>query len=208
MFVNFNGFSQTDFDVFTIDGLDQRMEGIKDRIRPKFEILGDYFNSFLAARTGDEMFYHVAKHARRTVNPPKDTWVAWSNNKRGYKMAPHFQVGLWNTHLFVWFAIIYEAPSKTAFGQKFLENLDEIKDAIPADFLWCWDHTRTEAYPHGSLTEDDLEKNFRRLIDVKKSEILCGINIDRYDPILQDGQGLIHKIEQTFDTVVPLYRQL
>ena len=37
---------------------------------------------------------HVAKHARRSVNPPIDTWVAFAPNKRGYKMLPHFQIGL------------------------------------------------------------------------------------------------------------------
>ena len=37
-------------------------------------------------------FYpHVAKHARRSVNPPKDTWVAFATSKRGYKMLPHFK---------------------------------------------------------------------------------------------------------------------
>lgn len=88
------------------------MEGIKELIRPKLETLGQHFAPSLSLATGEEMFYHVAKHARRTVNPPKDTWVAWAGDKRGYKKHPHFQVGLWGTHLFVWYAVIYESPFK------------------------------------------------------------------------------------------------
>lgn len=86
----FSGFSQDDFNVFRIEGLDARMEAIKTTIRPKFEQLSNHFAPTLSSLCGDEMFVHIAKHARRTVNPPADTWVAFANSKRGYKKAPSF----------------------------------------------------------------------------------------------------------------------
>lgn len=67
----FEGFSEADFNVFTIGGLDERMEAIKTQIRPKFEELSTHFAPTLSSLVGDEIFVHVAKHARRTVNPPK-----------------------------------------------------------------------------------------------------------------------------------------
>ncbi|RKD24065.1 hypothetical protein BEP19_06555 [Ammoniphilus oxalaticus] len=203
--MSFNGFSTEDFDVFTIDGLPERMEAISSRIRPKFEVFASYYSPFLTAVSGHEMFPHIAKHARRTVNPPNDTWIAFSTNKRGYKMAPHFQIGLWKSHLFVWFALIYEAKMKATFAAKLLENLDQLKNQIPADFVWSWDHMSPEAFSHGALAESDLRKAIQRVKDVKKAEILCGINIDRSDPILADGNKLIEKIETTFETIMPLY---
>lgn len=121
--MEFKGFTNEDFDVFQIDGLEARMDGLKERIRPKLESLGQYFAPALTTLTGDEMYVHVAKHARRTINPPKDTWVAFANNPRGYKMLPHFQIGLWNTHLFIWFAVIYEAPLKEEVAARFTKNL-------------------------------------------------------------------------------------
>ena len=36
----------------------------------------------------------MAKHARRTVNPPDDTWVAFALDKRGYKKHCHFKVAV------------------------------------------------------------------------------------------------------------------
>lgn len=75
--MEFKGFTNEDFDVFIIDGLEARMEALKETIRPKLEALGQHFAPTLSALTGDEMFVHVAKHARRTINPPKDTWVAF-----------------------------------------------------------------------------------------------------------------------------------
>jgi uncharacterized protein YktB (UPF0637 family) len=73
--MDFTGFTKEDFDVFLIDCLEPRMEALKNTVRPKLESLGQYFSPTLSAITGDDMFIHVAKHARRTINPPKDTWV-------------------------------------------------------------------------------------------------------------------------------------
>ncbi|WP_143522844.1 DUF1054 family protein, partial [Pseudomonas sp. 2822-15] len=81
----------------------------------------------LSMSLGNEMFLHIAKHARRSVNPPNDTWLAICHNKRGYKKHPHFQVGLFDDHVFIWLAFIYELPNKQNIAQKFLNNMDELK---------------------------------------------------------------------------------
>lgn len=119
-------FTEEDFNTFTIEGLDARMEVLKEQVRPKLTALGEHFAPSLSALTGDEMFPHVAKHARRSVNPPADSWVAFANSKRGYKKLPHFQIGLWETHVFVWFAIIYESPIKEEYGKLLEAQQDSI----------------------------------------------------------------------------------
>lgn len=202
----FPGFQQEDFDVFSIDGLDQRMEAIKTIVRPKLEALGQHFSPVLSVATGDEMFFHVAKHARRTVNPPQDTWVAWAADKRGYKKHPHFQVGLWGTHLFVWYAVIYESPSKVQVSQALRTHLDEMLSFIPDDFRWSPDHMQPESTPQKELGRAGVEKLVNRLAQVKKAEILCGINIDRHDPILADGDALLSRLHDTFAVLSKLYR--
>lgn len=201
----FNGFSQQDFDVFGIDGLESRMDGIKQLIRPKLEWLGQHYAATLSAATGDEMFFHVAKHARRTVNPPNDTWVAWANDKRGYKKHPHFQIGLWGSHMFVWYAIIYESPHKQSIGEIMESNLDLIVNEIPADFHWSLDHMQPESTPQSELGRDGLLQLFKRLQTVKSAELLCGITIDRKDPIVADGKRLLRRIDQTFAVLTKLY---
>ena len=201
----FNGFKDEDFNVFTIDGLDERMEALSNIIRPKFELLGNHFEQMLSVQTGDEMFTHIAKHARRTVNPPKDSWVAFANNKRGYKMMPHFQIGLWETHVFAWFAVIYEAPIKEAYGETLLKNTDKIMKEVPASFVWSKDHMKPEVLKHSELTKEDLEQLFARLINVKKAEILCGIQIPRDEAVKLSGQETIDKIENAFKKTNSLY---
>lgn len=75
-------FTEEDFHTFTIEGLDARMDVLKETVRPKLQGLGEHFAPVLSALAGDDMFVHVAKHARRSVNPPDDSWVAFANNKR------------------------------------------------------------------------------------------------------------------------------
>ncbi|MFE8695339.1 YktB family protein [Cytobacillus sp. FJAT-53684] len=202
----FTGFTNDDFDVFTVDGLEERMDALKTHIRPKLEQLSQYFTPMLSAEIGNELYPHVAKHARRTKNPPIDTWVAFSSNPRGYKMLPHFQIGLWETHVFVWFALIYEAPDKAAFGKTLETNLDQIYKQIPNHFVWSVDHMKPSAQKHGDLSKEELRAMFTRLQKVKKSEILCGINLSREEAIAITPEDFLKKCETVFKTLIPLYK--
>lgn len=64
-------FKPKDFKVFQIEGLDARMAGLEKQIRPQLNALGDYFADYLETVTGETFYAHVAKHARRKVNPLK-----------------------------------------------------------------------------------------------------------------------------------------
>ncbi|OCA85590.1 hypothetical protein A8F94_11945 [Bacillus sp. FJAT-27225] len=204
--MGFNGFTQDDFNVFTIDGLEPRMDAIITNIRPKLEYLGNHFSPILSIASGEELHAHVAKHARRTINPPNDTWVAFAANPRGYKMVPHFQIGLWETHLFIWFAVIYECQGKQSIGETFLENLSKIHQSIPGHFVWSQDHTKPDATKHSSLSKDELAASFQRLKDIKKAEILCGCHFDR-DTVTKMGPSeLLKEIDDVFRQILPLYK--
>ncbi|WP_188205660.1 YktB family protein [Alkalibacillus aidingensis] len=201
--MQFNGFNQHDFETFQIEGLDERMTVIQERIQPKFQAIGDVIAADLAAMIGNEMFLHIAKHARRTVNPPSDTWSAYCHDKRGYKKHPHFQIGLWDDHLFLWLAYIYEMPNKNTIGNQFLQNSDVITSNVPTDYVISLDHTKKDAQ---TLEEIDLTKALERFTNVKKGEFLIGRHISKDDPILTDGDALLTEIRTTFETLLPIYK--
>jgi len=90
----FTGFTAADFKVFDLQGFQPRMAAIRGQIRPKLEALGAELLPAVARATGGEAYAHVAKHARRTVNPPDDTWVAFGPDRRGYKKGCHFKVAI------------------------------------------------------------------------------------------------------------------
>ncbi|MDP5273299.1 YktB family protein [Chengkuizengella axinellae] len=204
--MNFQGFTKEDFHVFTIDGLEPRMEALIQHVRPKLEVLGTELASYLSAICGEEMFPHVAKHARRKVNPPNDTWVAWANNKRGYKAHPHFQVGLFDDHLFIWLALIYELPNKKNIAQNFINNVEQVQSIIPTDYVISLDHMKKESIAMNGIETEHFIKHLERFRDVKKAELLIGRHIQSDDPILQNGQEFMQFIEDTMKTLLPLYK--
>lgn len=79
------GFTPTDFEVFRIAGFGARMEKIYEHVRPKLTRLGNELAPQLSRKLALEFFPHLAKHMRRTVNPPPETWVAFGPSSRGYK---------------------------------------------------------------------------------------------------------------------------
>jgi len=202
----FPGFAAADFEAMAVPGLEGRMEAIVRHVRPKLHALGEALAPAVAALTGEDAYAHVAKHARRSVNPPDDTWVAWSPSARGYKSFPHFQVGLWSTHAFVQFAVIYECPNKAAFAERALRELGSIRAAIPPRFVWSKDHMAPTGLAHGKLTDEELAELFSRLGGVKAAELTCGIRIGRDDPLLADGAAFLREAEATFAALMPLYR--
>lgn len=199
----FDGFTKSDFDSFRIDTLAGRMEAIQTRIQPKFKAIGDTLTEDLSIMVGSEMHLHIARHARRTVNPPNDTWLAIAGNKRGYKKHPHFQVGLWDDRVFVWLAFIYELPKKTKIAQHFLDNIDTLADIIPGNYMISLDHMNKAAT---SLDEIDLHAALQRFHNVKKAELLIGQYFYTDDPILKDGDKFIKAVKDTYEKLIPIYR--
>ncbi|MFC4025422.1 YktB family protein [Oceanobacillus longus] len=197
----FRGFDQKDFHTFTIEGLDARMEAIQTRIQPKFQEIGSEIVDYLAAKLGNEVYLHIAKHARRTVNPPKDTWMAIADNKRGYKKHPHFQIGLFDDHVFIWLALIYELPNKKEIAETLITKYDNIKQ-LPNNFVVSLDHMEKD-----SIRINDLElKDLERFRDVKKAEFLIGRHFSSGDQLLADGDKFLDTVKETYDKLIPFYQ--
>ncbi|TXK85781.1 DUF1054 domain-containing protein [Paenibacillus sp. N3.4] len=205
--MSFNGFTQHDFDTFSIEGLDGRMEAIRERIQPKFKALGDSLVHELSLLSGTEMFLHIAKHARRKVNAPVDTWMAVCPNKRGYKQVPHFQVGLFDDRVFIWLALIYELPNKSNIATAYMNDIDRLQTELPSDFVLSFDHMKKEATVLSDLDRKGWQEALVRFRDVKKAELLIGRNLAAADPVLQNPDKLEQLIKETFEKLMPLYMQ-
>lgn len=199
--MNFSGFEQTDFDLFLIDGLEKRMSLLKSQLRPKFDVFGEELSEELTKITGETMYAHVAKHARRKTNPPDDSWVAFAANSRGYKMMPHFQIAVWNTHVLIQWGIIYEAKNKMNFAVNLITHLEDIKKEIPGNFQWSKDHMKPEGTLHSKMTNEEFEDFGRRLMYKKNGEIMVGLKIPRLE-------ALEMKPEEFYQTAVDTWSKL
>lgn len=196
-----------DFDVFKIDGLENRMEALIANVRPKFEELGSHFSHYFSGTLGNEYFPHVAKHARRSVNPPKDSWVAFAPYKRGYKALPHFQIGLWGSHLFIIVAVIYEAPAKVAIAERLLKK-KALFNKLPANYIISGDHMKIDTTPLKGAKKEELTQLLTRLRDVKKGEFLVGIHIPREEAVTYTDEAFLQLAEDTFEQLLPIYKEM
>ncbi len=79
------GFLRRDFEVFAIEGFSARLAKIDELINPRLKRLGNELAPELSRTLRMEFFPHVAKHMRRTANPPAETWVAFGPSRTGYK---------------------------------------------------------------------------------------------------------------------------
>ncbi|HFV7576795.1 TPA: YktB family protein [Staphylococcus aureus] len=197
-------FKPKDFKAFNVEGLDARMEALNEYIRPQLHELGEYFSDFFTSQTGETFYPHVAKHARRSVNPPKDTWVAFATSKRGYKMLPHFQIGMFEDQLFVMFGIMHEAKDKATRAKVFERKFKTIQQ-LPDDYRVCLDHMKPDKPFIKDLTDDDLKEAIQRAINVKKGEFFIARAITPQDKRLKSDKAFIAFLEETFDQFLPFY---
>ncbi|KXH79855.1 YktB family protein [Sporosarcina sp. HYO08] len=202
--MDINFWNSEDFDVFSIPGLENRMSALQRLVQPKFATLGEHFSLQLSSHGTDEFFPHIAKHARRTVNPPNDSWVAFSPAKRGYKAMPHFQIGLWNTHLFIILAIIYENPNKPEIAERLLKRM-EVLTTLPETYIVSGDHMKPEAEIIQEIGEQGLENLLCRLQTVKKAEFLVGRHLARDKAASLTNEQFFSFVEETFDRLLTVY---
>lgn len=198
--------NEQDFEVFETPGLEERMKLLVSRVRPKFEELGNNYAAFFSALTGEEFYPHVAKHMRRSVNPPNDSWVAFAPYKRGYKAIPHFQIGLWKSHVFVILAVIYEAPGKSKMAELLLQS--EVAASLPNDFVLSGDHMKPDASFLDELSAEEVQKLIVRLRDVKKGEFVIGRHLLREEAVKMAPAEFHQFVEDTFNELLPVYDTL
>ncbi len=202
----FPGFEEADFDVFAVPGLQNRMEKLKAHLRPKLELLGSELAEMLSEVTGRTIYAHVAKHARRTTNPPNDSWVAFSEEARGYKKWPTFMVGAWQTHVFVQCGMIYESSRKSEFAQRAADRGDDILALLPADYIVYDDHTK----PSGVLRRDLDLSTFKELVlatsKKRQGDLLFGRELSRKEAVAWEGVPTLAWIKDTLVTLAPLFQ--
>lgn len=194
-------FTKKDFDTFNIPTLEARMKCIRALIQPKFKKIGDDLVDFLQEKTDLSLHLHIAQHLRRSVNPPKDTWLAIANNKRGYKQHPHFQLGLFDDHVFIWLAYIYELPNKKHISKVLLDNLEYLQN-LPNKYVISQNHMEKSAQ---QINKVDLRTAIKKFHDVKKCEFLIGVKIPSSNNILLDENKFLLEVKRIYSKLLPIY---
>jgi uncharacterized protein YktB (UPF0637 family) len=150
-------FRAPDFKVFEIPGFQSRMAEIRARIRPKLEALGTSLAAGIGRATAGEVHAHVAKHARRTVNPPADTWVAFGPDPRGYKKHPHFKVAVSRTCVRFLFEVGPEHADKKRWAAAWKKSAPKLGPVLRRAPGLAWFKNEHDEKPAAALADLTLE---------------------------------------------------
>lgn len=191
-------FTQQDFQTFaTLMTLQERMHYIQSVIGPKFEAFAQEAVPVLQT-DGQVWTPHIAKHLQRTVYPPDNTWVAFAPNKRGYKMMPHFELGIWEDNAYLWLAVLENMKPNDALVAH-LETLIPDFLALPAHYVMSVDHMTNAVQP--LTTAPDVIARYGK---VKRSEVLVGVRLTP-EEVAMDGQA---QFLTALETLLPLYEKI
>src|SRR5437016_3801804 len=172
-----SAFVTGDFKVFDAKGFQPRMAEIRSRVRPKLEALGKSLAPALSRSLGGEVFAHVARHARRTVNPPDDTWVAFCADGRGYKKHTHFKVAVSRHCVRFLFEVGPEHADKKKWASAWKRSAGKLGPVLRRVRGLAWfknEHDEAPATPLAELTPDQLGALADELVRTRDGQLLLG----------------------------------
>ena len=124
------GFKPRDFEVFAVAGFNERMRLLYEHVRPRLVKLGEELAPELSRKLHLEFFPHVAKHARRTVNPPAETWAAFGPSPKGYKRYGYLALCISGAGLHARAVVKTEADHRPEMGARICANASELARSL------------------------------------------------------------------------------
>ena len=204
-----SAFVTGDFKVFDAKGFQPRMAEIRSRVRPKLEALGKSLAPALSRSLGGEVFAHVARHARRTVNPPDDTWVAFSPDARGYKKHCHFKVAVSRHCVRFLFEVGPEHADKKRWAAAWKKNAPKLAPVLRRVKSLAWfknEHDEEPAAPLADLTPEGIGELGDELLRTRDGQLVIGRATPADEAARWSEAQYRAAALETFRALVPLYR--
>jgi uncharacterized protein YktB (UPF0637 family) len=197
------------FQVFEIPDFEGRMTALRAQVSPWLAQVGTALAPSLAELAGGPIYPHVALHARRTVNPPEDTWVAFGPRARGYKAERHFKVAVSGGALRFLFEIGPEYEGKAAWAKRWRSTAPSLRPRLASSPTLAWfEHEHQEA-PASLLTElsaADFVALADRLEKKRDGQLVLGVAIPRREALRLDGKLLAAEAGRVFGALAHGYR--
>lgn len=204
----FGGFTEADFDVFSIPEFAARMATLRERVKPKLIQLGELLPERLSTIMGQTLYPHVAQHLRRSVNPPVQTWVAFSPQPRSYKPFVHLRVAIGEEHLQLLAFVEDYANEKATFALNLEQNAGALGDYLARNpAIHSFDMFDAHGKPKcgHALDAATLTAFAQRMRRVKGQHARFGIPLARTHPVLQNGPELLDAIVADLHKLKPLF---
>jgi uncharacterized protein YktB (UPF0637 family) len=196
------GFNAADFQVFRIEGFNERMAQLYATVRPKLLRLGDELAPALAGKLHLELFPHVAKHARRTVNPPPETWCAFGPSAKGYKRYPYLGLCISRFGLHARVVVKSEADHRPEMSVALARRAAELTRALDGTMVARYDNWAFDAPPASVRADRELWQQLAGALEKKTGGIDVGLGWPIREALKLDREEVL----EGFRELEPLYR--
>ena len=195
------GFTREDFEVFGIPTFPERMQGIKERVRPKLTALGDDLQPALKTLAKSDVFPHVAQHARRTVKPPPETWVAFGPSARGYKKYGYFGLVVSHGGLHTRIVVKDEAPDRPHMAKILIDRADALAKVFAKHTVARYDRWNYAGLPELTKPTAEFWQGVAEVLAKKTGGLDVGVGW----PVERAVKLTAKQVAEAFASLLPLY---
>ncbi|WP_144741541.1 DUF1054 family protein, partial [Bacillus altitudinis] len=82
--------------------------------------------------------------------------VGLGKSKGGYKKVGDFEIGVWKSHVFVWFGVIYECGVKGEYGELLEKEVERMEKKIGEEFVWSKDDMKGDVVGEREVDGEQL----------------------------------------------------
>ncbi len=198
------GFKPGDFAIFSVDEFSARMGLIYRHIRPRLVKLGKELAPELSRKLHVEFFPHVAKHARRTVNPPAETWAAFGPSPKGYKRYGYLALCISGAGLHARAVVKTEADHRPEMGTKIRAKAAELARSFRGTKISHYEKWDFKRLPPTVAADQKFFETVGEAIDKKTGVLDVGFGWSVRDSVRLDRAELL----DAWSELEPLYRIL
>ncbi len=198
------GFKPHDFEVFGVEDFSERMVLIYEHVLPRLTKLGHELAPELSRKLRLEFFPHVAKHARRTVNPPAETWAAFGPSPKGYKRYGYLALCISGAGLHARAVVKPEADYRAEIGARIRSKASELAKAFHGTKIAHYENWDFRNLPRPTQAEPAFFESIADGFGKKTGVLDVGFGWKVKDSIRLERAELL----DAFGELEPLYRVL
>ncbi len=209
--INFEHFTSSDFDIFEIEGFESRMMRIRKDISPKLKVLGDILAPKLSVMASRTLYPRIALHMRRRVNPPEETWVAFSPEPKSYKPYVHLRLAINANGIRYLCFLEAESKDKIAFSHAIHSHASFLLNYFKSNpEIICFDIPSADGTPiHGKdLNAEQLLVFAERLSQVKNQHAVFGLLLPSYSMDATQTERFLDISTKSLSKTLPLFHLL
>ncbi len=196
------GFLRRDFEVFAIDGISARMAKIGELVTPRLVRLGHEMAPELSRKLRLDFFPHIAKHMRRTANPPDETWVAFGPSRAGYKRYGYLALCVSLAGIHARAVVKSDADNRTEIGRLINSKANNLEKSFRGTKIQQYKDWDCRELPRARAAGADFFEGLGDSLEKKSGTIDVGFGWPVSEALKVDRAEILDALRE----LEPLYR--